>query len=248
MPTVPRLAGAADASTLVILRCGDAAASVVEQHGDFPDWIAAPLRAEWRGPIVEVEMRADAAPPDVSRAAGLVVSGSSSSVTERAPWMLRAEAVLRAAVARRQPILGICFGHQLLAKALGGDVGRNPAGREIGTVEVRRLAHDPLLDDLDDVFDVNATHVDTVTTLPVGAVALAETALERTAAFALERARGVQFHPEIDGPVMRGYLDARREVIEAEGLPYASLRERARDTHAGPRILRNFVRGFVAAR
>lgn len=245
---IPRLERAADASMIVILRCGDAAAPVAAQHGDFPDWIAAPLADEWRGPIVEVEMRDDAAPPDFSRAAGLVVSGSSSSVTERAPWMLRAEEHLRAAVARRQPVLGICFGHQLLAQALGGEVRRNPAGREIGTVEVKKLGDDPLLDGLGAVFDVNATHVDTVTTLPAGATTLAETALERTAVFAVERARGVQFHPEIDGQVMRGYLDARRGVIEQEGLSYESLFERARDAAAGPRILRNFVTRFVAGR
>ncbi len=244
---VSRLVGAAESSTIVILRCGDAISSVVERHGDFPEWIAAPLRDEWRGPIVEVDARDVAQAPELSRAAGLIVSGSASSVTERAPWMLRAEGWLRDAVARRQPVLGICFGHQLLASALDGEVTRNPAGREIGTVSVRRLADDPLFDGLTDGFEANATHVDTVTRLPDGAITLAETSLERTAAFAVGRARGVQFHPEMSGPAMRGYLEARRDTIEQEGLPYTSMLERVRDAEAGPRILRNFVRHFVVA-
>jgi GMP synthase (glutamine-hydrolysing) len=50
----------------------------------------------------------------------VIVTGSSSSVTERAPWMLRLEGWLRDAVTKETPVLGVCFGHQLLGSALGG--------------------------------------------------------------------------------------------------------------------------------
>ena len=245
---VPRATAAVDGRTIAILRCGDAIPSVVARRGDFPAWIAAPLWSIWDGPIVEIELRADETPPDFSRAAGLIVSGSSSSVTERAPWMLRAEALLRDAVAREQPLLGICFGHQILAQALGGEVETNPAGREIGTVDVDKLVDDPIFDGLPSSFAVNATHVDTVALPPPGATTLASTALEATAAFAIGNARAVQFHPEIDGDVMRGYLDARREILAREGFDVEPMIERARDVDAGPRILQNFVRRFVADR
>ena len=78
-------------------------------------------------------------------------------MTERAPWMLRAEALVRGIERARVPLLGICFGHQMIAQALGGEVRKNPRGREIGTVRVTRRLDDPLFAGLPRTFDVNAT-------------------------------------------------------------------------------------------
>jgi len=141
--------------------------------------------------------------------------------------------------------LGICFGHQLLAQALGGNVERNPRGREIGTVRVKLLpeaSRDALFLGLPSELEVNATHVDTVTRLPEGATLLASTSLERHAAYRVgESAWGVQFHPEIDGDVMRGYVRAREPVIREEGLPFDRIHDAITDGQHGPLLLRNFV-------
>src|SRR6185436_4711220 len=123
-----------------------------------------------------------------------------SSVTERAPWMLRTEEFLRGASAANVPILGICFGHQLLGQALGGRVEKNPNGREIGTVRLSledEARRDPLFGELPQAVDINMTHVDTVGVRPESARVLATTRLELTAAFRIEGRRtwGVQFHP-----------------------------------------------------
>ncbi len=204
------------------------------------------MRRVWGGSFAEIDVRkTDVLPRDLLGAAAFVVSGSASSVTERAPWMLRTEELLRAAHAADVPVLGICFGHQILASAHGGEIVKNPRGREIGTVTVTRLGDDPLFEGLDDRFLCNATHVDTVGVLAPGASVLATTALEPTAAFALGRSRGVQFHPEIDGDVMRGYLTERRAILEREGLDADALLAAAVDTPAGERMLENFVTRFV---
>ena len=135
--------------------------------------------------------------------------------------MLRAEEHLRRIVDAGTPFFGICFGHQMLGQALGGRVAKNPRGREIGTVDVRVVGHtprDPIFDGLGDRFRANHTHMDSVIELPPGARLIAETDLEPNAAFAVgERVRGVQFHPEIDGDAMRGYIEARAHLIEGEG-------------------------------
>jgi GMP synthase (glutamine-hydrolysing) len=235
---------------LIVLRAGDAAAPVAARRGEFYSWIRREAETVWTGEWSEHDVRDLTAPlPSTSSAHGFIITGSSSSVTERAPWMLRTEELVRQIVDRGVPLFGICFGHQLIAEALGGKVSANPRGREIGTVQVRirpGSPSDPLLDGLPLSFRANATHVDTVSVLPPGAHVLAETDLEPHAVYVLgARTKCVQFHPEIDGDAMRGYVEARAHLVEREGLDANAIRERATDTPHGAETLRNFVRHTV---
>jgi GMP synthase (glutamine-hydrolysing) len=238
--------GASDA--LLVLVAGDALPQVSAVHGEFAEWIERAASSVWKGDWVRHDLRSDVPPPDCRSVAGIVITGSASSVTERAPWMLRAEAYIRAVVAEQVPLFGICFGHQLMAQALGGEVRRNPRGREIGTVTVRRTGDDPLFADLGETFVVNATHVDTVAVVPPRARVVATTALEVNAVIDFGPfARGVQFHPEVDGAVMRGYIEVRRPLIVSEGLDAERLHASAVDTPDGRVLLENFVREFVVS-
>jgi len=137
----------------------------------------------------------------------------------------------------------------MIAEALGGKVAKNPRGREIGTVEVRMLdgaSDDPVLKGLPRIFSANATHVDSVAILPPGARVLAETSLEPHAMYAVGKTtKCVQFHPEIDGDAMRGYIDARAHLVNAEGLDAQGIRDRSVDTPHGASTLRNFVHHVV---
>jgi GMP synthase (glutamine-hydrolysing) len=237
---------------LVILRAGDAAPPVAERRGQFAAWIKREVgSALWPGAWTEHDIRLDAPLPDPRAAAGFVITGSSSSVTERAPWMLRAEDLIRRIHAATTPLFGICFGHQLIGQALGGEVTKNPKGREIGTVHVRTIpgaAGEPILEGLPSAFHANHTHVDSVTTLPPGARVLARTDLESHAIFVVgTRTKCVQFHPEIDGDAMRGYVTARAHLIEAEGGDARSILARVVDAPDGAATLRNFVKNVVCA-
>jgi GMP synthase (glutamine-hydrolysing) len=126
------------------------------------------------------------------------------------------------AVANATPLLGICYGHQLLAHGLGGRVAKNPRGREIGSVDValtREATGDDLLGGGPAAFRAQTSHVESVLELPPGATLLATTGLDPNNAFRVGRsAWGVQFHPEFDADITRGYLRARRRVIMSEGL------------------------------
>jgi GMP synthase (glutamine-hydrolysing) len=232
---------------IVILRAGDVASPVAARRGEFAEWIVRTVGAAWDGPWVVHDVRTDAPLPSIGGAAAFVMTGSSSSVTERTPWMLRAEAYVRDIAREEVPLFGICFGHQLVAQALGGEVAKNPRGREIGTVRVRRVADDVLFAGLGAELSANATHVDSVAKLPPGARVLARTELEPTQAFAVGAAiRCVQFHPEIDGDAMRGYVEARAHLIAAEGGDAEAIRAGATDAPEGEEVLRNFVRAWVA--
>jgi len=186
--------------------------------------------------------------PSLEGYAAVVVSGSAASVTERAPWILATERRLAEAVRAGTPVLGVCFGHQLLGQALGGRVARNPRGREIGTVRLERLAADPLLDDAEP-FEVNMTHMDSVVELPPGARVIGRTALDPHAAVRFgERAWGVQFHPEMDAEVMTAYVDGRSEQIRDEGLDLGAIRAGIGEGGPGRAVLRRFLAGVAAER
>jgi GMP synthase (glutamine-hydrolysing) len=179
----------------------------------------------------------------------VVVTGSAAMVTDGEAWSEAVAVWLGVAVEARTPLLGICFGHQLLAHALGGRVGRNPRGREIGSVDVTfRAQPDPLLDILPVRARLQTTHVESVVELPPGVRSLAWSALDPHHAFRVgEWAWGVQFHPEFDADVSRRYLRARRAQLLAEGLDPDALLAACGDAPHGTALLGRFAQ-LVRAR
>ncbi len=236
--------------TLMVLRAGDVPPPIAARRGEYMGWIRREVGGAWAGAWAEHDVRGEAPLPSLEGISGFVLTGSSHSVTERAPWMRRYEAFLRRVMAEEVPVFGICFGHQILAQAMGGLVEKNPLGREIGTRRARRTGQeDPILEGLPDEFEVNTTHVDSVTRLPEGARVLLSTRLESYAAYALgDRARAVQFHPEIDGDAMRGWVEVRAPILRKEGLDPEALHASATDAPHGARMLRNFVETIVHPR
>ena len=153
---------------LYIIKIGTTFPATLKQFGDFDRWTAGTLGSlDMELEIVDVEHGASL--PKEERCAGVVVTGSHAMVTDNIPWSVRLEKWLGRLIVVRTPLLGICYGHQLLARAAGGTVGFHPRGREIGTVRIRLLpgcSDDPLFQGLPDVFLAHATHAQTVLTLP----------------------------------------------------------------------------------
>lgn len=217
----------------------------LKRHGDFPHWIRVAAGLP-RDAAVVCRVADGEDLPRRDGFAGVLITGSGAMVTERRDWSERSADWLSDAVRAWMPAFGICYGHQLLAHALGGEVGDNPAGREMGTVEVER--HPPAQDDalfghLPARFRAQATHLQTVLRPPSQAAVLASSAQDRCQALRLaERAWSVQFHPEFSTAHMRGYVQARAGTLSREG---RSPREAAAAVSATPRargLLRRFVR------
>ena len=140
---------------------------------------------------------------------GFVVTGSRSSVYGDEDWIEPTTAWAREAVDRGLPALGICFGHQLLADALGGTV------EDMGEYELgyRTVHHDGsgVFDGIDEEMLVFTTHGDAVTDLPPGATETARNDYG-THGFRKGHVFGVQSHPEYD-------LETARNVAAGKDLP-----------------------------
>lgn len=229
---------------VLIIETGQPVPSM-RRHGGFPHWIrvAAGLPRD-AAVVVDVE-RGDALPAREGFA-GAIVTGSGAMVTERADWSERTAAWLHDAAHAGLPLFGICYGHQLIAHALGGEVGWHPAGREMGTVGIERLPPaeaDPLFAGLPDRFAAQATHLQSVLRAPAGATVLARSVHDACHAYRWgESVWGVQFHPEFSATHMRGYVRARRAALHGEGTCPASTERGVSATPHARRVLRRFVR------
>lgn len=229
--------------TLAIVKLGSTLPDLADR-GDFEDWIRAGLRLS-EGVVRVIDAVGGAELPPVRDLGGAVLTGSAAMVTDRLPFSERAAAWLRQVVAADVPVLGICYGHQLLAHALGGEVGYNPRGLEMGTTSVRlhvAAQRDPLFAGLPEQLPVQASHLQSVLRLPPGATCLAENAHDAHHAFVAGRAWGVQFHPEFDAAAVRGYLSYYAAALRADGADPQALIAAVRETPESAALLGRFGR------
>lgn len=200
---------------LLIVKVGSTHPHIAQALGDFEHWIIDGL-GEAGLPVKVVDPRQGMTLPASSDVAGAIVTGSHSMVTDREPWSENTAEWLRGAVAAELPVLGICYGHQLLAHALGGEVDYHPGGIELGTVDIHltpTAQEDRLFSGLPMRFKGQAAHRQSVRRLPDGAEHLAGNGFEPHHAFRFGRnAWGVQFHPEFSAQATAAYVQANTDL------------------------------------
>ena len=228
---------------LYIIKAGTTFSSTLETLGDFDDWIKAALcRPELSVVVIDVVSGSPLPSPD--ECSGVIVTGSHAMVTDNLPWSLQIESWIPSLVAAEVPLLGICYGHQLIGRAMGGEVGCNPNGREIGTVAVTLTSEskkDPLFQGTPAIFHAHATHAQSVLKLPPDAHLLASNTHEAVHAFRIGAcAWGVQFHPEYTTEVMRAYITAQTESLRKKGRNVEDFLLEVRDTPFARKVLSNF--------
>lgn len=159
--------------------------------------------------------------PEHQNFEAIIVMGGPMNVYEedRYPWLVDENAAIQAAVAGNVPYLGMCLGSQLLAKALGASIRRNPV-QEIGFGDIRltaEAAQDPLFRGFPDVVPAFHWHEDTWE-LPVGGTLLASSDACPHQAFRYGRAYGFQFHVETSPEMVSAWIEAYSDQLRSCGL------------------------------
>lgn len=209
--------------SIFIVLAGRTFPAISGSQGDYEDWISAGLKSSLPKQVL-LAWDSPAFPP-LADVAGVIVSGSHAMVTDRLPWSERLGDWLKSCVQAEVPVLGICYGHQLLAHACGGKVGNRAEGIEIGTHQIQlaaQAAEDPLFGRIPAQFPANLVHFQSVLELPESALLLASSAAEPHQAFRIGHcAWGVQFHPEFSAAAMDGYIQQVRLTHSAIALDNA---------------------------
>lgn len=180
--------------------------------------------------------------PDTVKAA--IITGSPVMVTDRVPWSEYTAAWIRDAFQQSTPLLGICFGHQLIAYALGGVVGANPKAPEFGTRAVHKTLHaqnDPIFHNLPEKLMMQSAHYQSVLRLPEEACLLASNRQDKHQAYRIGKCTwGVQFHPEMDAYILREILVQDKSFYENDGINVdQELRHLSESPH-GQQLFNNF--------
>ncbi len=217
---------------------------IYEQHGDFEDWMVEALEVD-RDLVKTIDVSQGGELPDCRHLSGIIITGSHAMVTERHPWSDVTADWLRIAVDKQIPILGICFGHQLLAYALGGTVDYMPDGREVGTLTVHlrpEVQDDPLLHGFPAQIRVQLSHRQAVMTLPPEVVWLGASDRVCHQAFRYgDCVWGMQFHPEFTVGVMEAYTQYAREGLVREGFDPEAIARAIEETPVGLEIMQRFA-------
>ena len=155
-------------------------------------------------------------PDDLSGYDGVIVTGSPASVNDDAPWVGKMLDLVRAIETAKIPMFGACFGHQAIAKALGGTVGYNPDGWQLGSTTTRFSGGRSWLDSTGDI-TLYAAHKEQVTALPAEADILSSSPQCPVGAFAVgDHVFTTQYHPEMTPEFVDALIDEMAPSINSE--------------------------------
>jgi GMP synthase-like glutamine amidotransferase len=155
-------------------------------------------------------------PEEVQGFDGFLIGGSPSSVHDEDAWIERLFAVIRTAHAAGKPVAGACFGHQAIAKALGGMVGPNPGPFVLGTAETEVTSPAPWMGPVAR-FRLAAAHGEQVTRLPPGAEVVGQTPGCPAACYRIgDRVFATQYHPEMTPSFLAALVEEFAPPFPAE--------------------------------
>ncbi len=204
---------------------------------------------------LQVKWAAQGRLPEPAGYDGVIIGGSSKDPVEgkEEAWMMKVYRFIQETVKEAVPLLGVCGGHQFIARALGAKVVYNPRGREFGALPVTLAIEgkrDPLFREIPDRFLAQLTHRCIVEEIQRDWKLLASSDMCKIQAVAInERTRIVQFHPEFSADNMVAIAKLSRKSLIDEGLTSGSrfqdFLSSIRETNQAAKVLNNFLTHFV---
>lgn len=205
---------------LAILETGKPPGDLAEKYGSYPDMFRALLGDGFEVESFDVE--AGALPLDPAAYDAYLVTGSPAGVYDQLPWIAELSDFLRAARSRK--LVGICFGHQIMAEALGGHVEKSTKGWGAGLHTYPIVSREPWMDGAHAV-SVPASHQDQVVLQPPNTDVIASSVFTPYAGLAWRDRPAIsfQFHPEFAPDYARALIAARYDRVPDPDAAIASL-------------------------
>ena len=221
---------------IIIVSNGPGLKDVVEKFGHSSEWIPQAINDPSINYQVLKAYEGDVC--NIDNYDGFIITGSKYSVYDDFNWINELKGFIKSIVSHNKPILGICFGHQILAECLGGKVEHNKLGWELGSYSINLtesgLNH-KLFSGINNQDIVYESHQDIVINLPANATLLADTDKSIQSFQYNDNVYGVQFHPEFSWEVTRMLMDLR--IAKGKSVDN-NLLEKSKKGH---KILNNFI-------
>ena len=164
--------------------------------------------------VTRFDVQALNLPADARTCDGWITTGSRASVYDDAGWIRRAETFVGKVADSDRPFVGICFGHQLLARTLGAEVKRAPGGWSVGVLPMSIVRREDWMTPTLSTVRLQYMHADQVMEPPDGATLLSESPHCPVAMFQSgPRLLGIEAHPEFPAAYARALIEDRRARI-----------------------------------
>jgi GMP synthase-like glutamine amidotransferase len=201
-----------------VLKTDDVRKELVGEFGEYPEMFAELLRAQDPDlEFVTYEVQRGHYPEDIDEVDAYLITGSKAGVYEDMPWIPPLMNFVRKLRDAKKPTIGICFGHQLIAHALGGKARKSDKGWGIGVHSYEMQETPAWMSKPQDSFSLLVSHQDQVEELPPGAKVLASSDFCPYAMVQVdEHMLTFQAHPEFTKPYSKSLMDLRREVFGEE--------------------------------
>jgi GMP synthase-like glutamine amidotransferase len=226
---------------VAILETGRPPGTLADQFGTYPDMFARLLGAGFEIEIFDVQA---GALPEADMHAAYLITGSPAGVYDPLPWIDPLQQFIRSA--RDSKMVGICFGHQVMAEALGGHVEKSDKGWGAGLHKYAIIRSEPWIDSAGTIA-APASHQDQVVVQPPNTDVVAASDFTPLAALAWtdRPAISFQFHPEFSPAFAKALIAQRFDTVSDPDAAIASLDAPNDNAHVGQWI-RNFFNGETA--
>jgi GMP synthase-like glutamine amidotransferase len=205
---------------IAVLETGAPPGSLAQEFGDYPAMFAEMLGSEFE--IETFDVQAGELPEDAAAHSAYLITGSPAGVYEPLPWIEPLQEFIRSA--KGSKMVGVCFGHQVMAEALGGRVEKSDKGWGAGLNRYTIVRSEPWIDTVGTIA-IPASHQDQVVVQPPNTEVVAASDFTPFAALAWtdRPAISFQFHPEFSPAFAKALIEKRYDVVPDPDAAIASL-------------------------